>query len=109
MVLLLGAIVTLFPYSLFMPQQRSAAAPAAQMQMQQRSRSPEQNPSRLRTPEEAERWVLRLVAYGVTGCCRQHWCCPAASLDTVIAQADPRAFLVLTDPLSLIMCPLQDD
>ena len=72
MVLLLGAIVTLFPYSLLRPQQQPgaapAAAPAAQMQMKQRSRSPEQNPSRLRTPEEADRWVLRLMAHGMIGC-----------------------------------------
>eukprot|EP00891_Asterochloris_glomerata_P009500 jgi/Astpho2/9500/Aster-01751 len=62
MVLLLGAIVTLFPYSLFQQRQRPAAAPEAQMQMQQRRPSPEQNPSRLRTPEEAERMISAMRA-----------------------------------------------
>ena len=112
-VLLLGAIVTLFPYSLFRTRQQPAAPPASQMQMQQRSRSPEQNPSRnpsrLRTPEEAERWVPRLVAYGVAGCSSWHYCCPAASLHTVIALARLAALLMLTKPFSLTMCPLQND
>lgn len=109
MVLLLGAIVTLFPYSLFQQRQRPAAAPEAQMQMQQRRPSPEQNPSRLRTPEEAERWLLRLVANGMKGCCSRHWCCPAALLYMATELAGPAALLELANSFSLIVCALQND